>query len=80
MNSIDFLVLFLVLFGFLQYDIEDTPDARFTYDVSPMAVVISERSKKFYEFITSICAVIGGTFTVVGLVSGVLSMVLKKSA
>eukprot|EP01042_Synura_sphagnicola_P001410 gene1410-1606_t len=61
----------------MQYFEEDVPEARFTYDISPMAVVISRKGKKWYEFVTSICALIGGTFTVVGLVSGFLSVIFK---
>jgi hypothetical protein len=40
-------------------------------------VSVTRRGKKFYEFVTSICAVIGGTFTVVGLLSGFLSIIFK---
>jgi hypothetical protein len=62
----------------MQYATEDVPDARFSYDISPMAVVIKKKGKKWYEFITSICALIGGTFTVVGLLSGFLNVVFKS--
>eukprot|EP00607_Mallomonas_marina_P001957 CAMPEP_0182428972 /NCGR_PEP_ID=MMETSP1167-20130531/25169_1 /TAXON_ID=2988 /ORGANISM="Mallomonas Sp, Strain CCMP3275" /LENGTH=386 /DNA_ID=CAMNT_0024612237 /DNA_START=330 /DNA_END=1490 /DNA_ORIENTATION=+ len=61
----------------MQYYEEDVPEARFTYDLSPMAVVVTRKGKKWYEFITSICALIGGTFTVVGLISGFLSIIFK---
>lgn len=61
----------------MQYFEEDVPEARFSYDLSPMAVVISTKGKKWYEFITSICALIGGTFTVLGLVSAFLSVIFK---
>lgn len=61
----------------MKYFEEDVPEARFTYDLSPMAVVITRKGKKWYEFITSICALIGGTFTVVGLISGFLSIIFK---
>ncbi len=53
------------------------PEARFSYDISPMSVLVKAKGKKFYEFITSMCAVIGGTFTVVGLFNGVLSVIFK---
>lgn len=56
---------------------DDTPEARFSYDISPMSVVISSDGKPLYQFVTSICAVIGGTFTVVGIISGVLSVIFK---
>lgn len=61
----------------MQYNEEDIPEARFAYDLSPMAVVISRKGKHWYEFVTSICALIGGTFTVLGLISGFLNLVLK---
>jgi hypothetical protein len=62
----------------LQYGEEDVPEARFAYDLSPMSVVISRKGKQWYEFVTSICALIGGTFTVVGLISGLLNAVFKS--
>jgi hypothetical protein len=61
----------------MQYSEDVIPEARFSYDLSPMSVTVTKKSKKFYEFITSICAVIGGTFTVVGLLSGFLSVIFK---
>jgi thiol-disulfide isomerase/thioredoxin len=62
----------------MQYGEEEIPEARFSYDISPMAVLVSRKNKKLYEFLTSICAVIGGTFTVVGLFNGVLSAIFKS--
>ncbi len=53
------------------------PEARFSYDLSPMSVVISRKGKQWYEFVTSICALIGGTFTVLGLLSGFLNVIFK---
>lgn len=61
----------------MMYQEEDVPEARFSYDLSPMSVTISRKGKHWYEFITSMCALIGGTFTVVGLLSGFLNMVFK---
>ena len=43
--------------------LEDVPQARFSYDLSPMAVVVKKEERKWYDFITSMCGVIGGTFT-----------------
>ncbi len=42
-----------------------------------MSVIISRKGKHLYEFLTSMCAIIGGTFTVLGLVSGALSVLFK---
>jgi len=62
----------------MQYQDGEIPDARFSYDLSPMAVAVEMKGKALYEFITSICALIGGTFTVVGLLSNFLNIVFKS--
>lgn len=54
------------------YSEEDVPEAKFSYDLSPMAVVVTNKGRRWYDFITSLCAIIGGTFTVVGLVDTLL--------
>lgn len=51
------------------------PQARFTYDFSPMSVVVKAKSKRWYEFITSLFAILGGTYTVVELCSGAVDTV-----
>eukprot|EP00598_Pedospumella_elongata_P004988 CAMPEP_0184967762 /NCGR_PEP_ID=MMETSP1098-20130426/1017_1 /TAXON_ID=89044 /ORGANISM="Spumella elongata, Strain CCAP 955/1" /LENGTH=392 /DNA_ID=CAMNT_0027489261 /DNA_START=249 /DNA_END=1427 /DNA_ORIENTATION=+ len=61
----------------MNYQDTETPEARFSYDLSPMSVTIIRKGKRFYEFITSMCALIGGTFTVVGLLSGFLNSIFK---
>merc|ERR1711920_673040 len=52
-----------------------TPQARFTYDFSPMAVVVKPKSKRWYEFLTSLFAILGGTYTIVELTSGAVDTV-----
>ncbi|KAI9909240.1 hypothetical protein PsorP6_014678 [Peronosclerospora sorghi] len=51
---------------------EDLPSIMFRYDLSPMSVRISEDSVPFYHFITSACAIIGGVFTVIGLIDQII--------
>jgi len=53
-------------------DGESLPSAVFFYDVSPMQVVVREERKSFANFLTQICAIIGGVFTVTGLLDGVI--------
>ncbi|CEG45504.1 protein pdi-like 5-4 [Plasmopara halstedii] len=51
---------------------DKTPSAFFRFDISPLVVQISSDNVPFYHFITHLCAVIGGVFTILGLVdSGV---------
>merc|ERR1712113_674156 len=51
------------------------PQARFTYDFSPMSVVVKAKSKRWYEFLTSLFAILGGTYTIVELTSGAVDTV-----
>jgi hypothetical protein len=44
----------------------------FYYDISPVKVVVAEETQSFAMFVTKICAVIGGIYTVVGLIDNVI--------
>lgn len=35
-----------------------------------MQIVVTEQGKKWYHFMTTLCAIIGGVFTVAGIVDG----------
>eukprot|EP00927_Polykrikos_kofoidii_P060581 TRINITY_DN55523_c0_g1_i1.p1 TRINITY_DN55523_c0_g1~~TRINITY_DN55523_c0_g1_i1.p1 ORF type:complete len:491 (+),score=97.02 TRINITY_DN55523_c0_g1_i1:149-1474(+) len=51
------------------------PQARFSYEFSPMSVTIRLRSKRWYDFITTVFAVLGGTYTVLELCGGAANTV-----
>ncbi|CAN8303031.1 unnamed protein product [Cochlearia groenlandica] len=59
-----------------------TPVAKFHFELSPMQVLISEDPKSFSHFITNVCAIIGGVFTVAGILDSIFQstvrMVKKK--
>ena len=62
-------------------DGESLPSAVFSYDISPMQIVVREERQTFAYFLTKICAIIGGVFTVTGLFDGALfhgSAALRK--
>jgi len=62
----------------VSYDELDVPEARFSYDLSPMSVTVKKKIKKsWYEFLTSLFALIGGTFTTIGIIDGTLYKVFK---
>jgi hypothetical protein len=46
------------------------PAAKFSHVASPIQIVVTDRPKRLYKFVTSTCAVIGGIFTVAGIVDG----------
>ena len=43
------------------------PAVYFLYDLSPITVTIREERRSFFHFITRLCAVLGGTFAVTGM-------------
>jgi len=59
------------------YDEVNVPEARFSYDMSPMSVVVRKEGRKWYDYLTSLCAIIGGTFTTLGLIDATLYKVFK---
>lgn len=65
------------------YDEGDAPEARFHYDLSPIAVTYRRKYKhEWYDYVTSLVAIVGGSFTVFGLLDSTLYTVgrgLKKS-
>lgn len=57
------------------------PSAVFSYDMSPMQVLVEREGKSLAAFLTQLCAIIGGVFTVTGLIDSVVyhsSNVIKR--
>lgn len=54
------------------------PMTKFSFDLSPTAVVIIQGGKRWYEFVTSVCAIIGGIFTVISLFDGAVYSISKR--
>jgi len=48
------------------YTSTEVPEAKFIIDLSPIAVLYRDESRGWYDYLTSVMAIIGGTFTVVG--------------
>ncbi|XP_077992313.1 endoplasmic reticulum-Golgi intermediate compartment protein 1-like isoform X2 [Glandiceps talaboti] len=48
------------------------PAIWFRYDISPITVKYHETRAPFYTFITTICAIVGGTFTVAGIIDSMI--------
>lgn len=61
------------------YKSDIVPEAKFTYDLSPIAVSYEKKYRAWYDYFTSVMAIVGGTFTVVGMLeSGINSVSSKK--
>lgn len=48
------------------------PVVLFKYDLSPMSVLVEEVRQPLYHFLTNVCAIIGGVFTVIGLIDSLV--------
>ena len=57
---------------------DEVPSVMIRYDLSPMSVVVTESYKPFYHFVTNACAIIGGVFTVIGLVDSIVHQVVTS--
>ncbi|XP_078436810.1 protein disulfide isomerase-like 5-4 isoform X2 [Wolffia australiana] len=53
------------------------PAAKFHFEPSPMQVLVTEDSKSFSHFITNLCAIIGGIFTVAGILDSLLHNTMR---
>ena len=63
-------------------DTDLVPNAAFHYDISPVMVVVQEETQGFASFVTKICAVIGGIYTVIGLIDNTIyhgTQTIKKA-
>jgi hypothetical protein len=55
----------------------EEPSIEFKYDLSPISIVVQEERMPLYRFITSSCAIIGGVFTVIGLIENLIHTTSK---
>jgi len=61
------------------YRSDIVPEAKFSYDPSPIAVYHSRvYQKRWYDYITSLMAIIGGTFTVIGMIESTIHAAIGK--
>lgn len=57
------------------------PAIWFKYDINPISVKYKKHRRPFYEFLCMTCAIVGGTFTVVGIIDSLIfsaSSILEK--
>jgi thiol-disulfide isomerase/thioredoxin len=55
-----------------KYRPDAVPEAKFILDLSPISVTYRAKTRHWYDYVTSIMAIIGGTFTVVGMLEAAL--------
>lgn len=52
------------------------PEAKFTYTFEPIHIVITNERQSIYSFLTKICAITGGTFSILSLTNLMLNGLL----
>jgi len=60
------------------YKEDVVPAAKFMFDLSPVAVSYRKKYRSWYDYITSIMAIVGGTFTVVGMLESSINAVVAR--
>jgi hypothetical protein len=74
----------LIIYQILQnsqisyYHQEVVPEAKFIIDISPVAVSYRKTYRHWYDYITSVMAIVGGTFTVVGMLESSIHAVVAR--
>jgi len=61
----------------LFYDTDEVPEIKFLWDMSPVSIVVTKEGKEWYEYLTSLLAIVGGTYTTLGLINRTLLRVFK---
>lgn len=54
------------------------PEAKFIIDLSPIAVSYRTTRRHWYDYVTSVMAIIGGTFTVVGMLESSIAVAVAR--
>ena len=61
------------------YRNDQVPEAKFLIDLSPIALRYKRVTRPWYDYLTSLMAIIGGTFTVVGFFASSIREVTRES-
>lgn len=65
-----------------EFSSQGMPAVFFRYDLSPVTVKFTQTQASFFHFIVQVCAIVGGVFTVAGLIDNLLhtsiSRILRK--
>lgn len=59
------------------YNEQSSPEIKFVWDLSPMGVKVSREGIPWYEYLTNLLAIIGGTYTTLGLINAILLKIFK---
>ncbi len=58
--------------SFSEYTLNEMPSIFFRYDISPITVEYKQYKETFLNFFINICAILGGVFTVTGIIDAII--------
>ena len=58
--------------SFAEYTLIEMPSIYFRYDISPITVEYKQYKETFLNFFINICAILGGVFTVTGIIDAII--------
>jgi len=61
-------------------EIDKLPAVYFHYEISPIMAKFSQRRRSFGSFLTGLCAIVGGVFTVAGMIDACIHRTMKLVA
>ena len=61
----------------VMYEEMEMPEIKFLWDLSPMSVILEEEDRYWYDYVTSLFAIIGGTYTTLGLINSLILKIFK---
>ncbi len=61
----------------VMYEEQEIPEIKFLWDMSPMSVSMRKEGRRWYEYVTNLLAIIGGTYTTLGLINATLLKIFK---
>jgi thiol-disulfide isomerase/thioredoxin len=62
----------------VEIPVTEVPQARFQFVFSPLTVKVQSQSRPFYDFMTSLFAIIGGTYTFISLIDKFMDTVSTR--
>ncbi|KAL3776016.1 hypothetical protein ACHAW5_007098, partial [Stephanodiscus triporus] len=59
------------------YNAQSIPEIKFLWDISPISVSLSRAVRPWYDYATNLLAIVGGTYTTLGLINATILRILK---
>lgn len=60
------------------HELDKLPAVFFHYEISPIMAKVSEERKSYSSFLTGLCAIVGGVFTLAGMLDRTLWMAISR--